>query len=663
LLHQSPHAPGKNVIASGEMFGRYRIRGVLEEGGMGRLYVAERTGVEGFTKVVALKRILPHLAHDPKLREMFIAEARVAARLDHPDIVTTFELGEVDGNFFMSMEYLPGEDLAKILSRCTATRPMPVEIAVTLAQRVADALHYAHELPDDDGYPAMLVHRDVNPCNIVLTYYGAVKLLDFGVAKETAASSTTFSGVFRGNYAYCAPEQIEGTPVDRRTDIFCLGIVLWECVTGYRLFGGGTDVSNIDAVRSKRIEPPSTLRSEVPPALDAIVMRCLSRDPARRYQRASDVSASLRQLLSSREHAPNEQGIGTWLEQQFGSERASRKKAIGQGTDIEAALAYLQVGTGVASAISSTDHESPAGGNLTRPSVLWSTTIRRTPGTSRSVEGPSTPPLTATVPTGSLPPRTSGIMATATANAMAGARSAHTPTPARVDSVGVSTSAGGMRPSALRSPAAAPPPESSLSTAAVVPGVIPQVPTGPVGTRRVLVIAAATLAIGGLAIGGAALLSRAGAPAATPLTTAAALGSLDIRSDPQGAQILVDGSPSGRVTPAILSGLPVGRAVRVELSKDGYGATAVILHPESERRAPHVVKLVQTGAVVRLVDLPRRASVFLDGVQVDPGGSVDTTVGRHELRVEVKEKIVFEKVLDVRPGVQTMSVASGAGAP
>jgi serine/threonine protein kinase len=400
LLHQSPHTTGKEPVASGEMFGRYRIRGVLEEGGMGRLYVAERTGVEGFTKVVALKRILPHLAHDPKLREMFITEARVAARLDHPDIVTTFELGEVDGNYFMSMEYLPGEDLAKILSKCTTTQPMPIEIAATLAQRVADGLHYAHELPDDDGRPAMLVHRDVNPCNIVVTYYGAVKLLDFGVATETAASSTTFSGVFRGNYAYCAPEQIEGAPLDRRTDVFCLGIVLWECVTGHRLFGGGTDVSNIDAVRSKRIEAPSTLRPDAPPALDAIVMRCLSRDPARRYQRASDLSASLRQLVATRDHAPNEQGIGNWLEQQFGSDRAGRKKAIGQGTDIEASLAYLQLGSAVATAPSSADHESPAGGNPTRPRVLWSTTIRRTPGPTRSVvESPSTPPLTATLPT------------------------------------------------------------------------------------------------------------------------------------------------------------------------------------------------------------------------------------------------------------------------
>jgi PEGA domain len=179
----------------------------------------------------------------------------------------------------------------------------------------------------------------------------------------------------------------------------------------------------------------------------------------------------------------------------------------------------------------------------------------------------------------------------------------------------------------------------------------------------VLVIAAATLAIGALAVGGATLLSHAGAPGAAAVTAAAALGSVEIRSDPPGAQILIDGSPSGRLTPAVLTGLLPGRAIRVELSKEGYGATAVILHPETERRDPHVVKLVQTGALVRLSDLPRHASVFLDGVQVDTGAALETSAGRHEVRVEVKGKIIFDKVLDVRPGEQTTAVASRKGEP
>lgn len=626
---------------------------------MGRLYVAERTGAEGFRKVVALKRILPHLAHDTKLREMFITEARVAARLDHPDIITTFELGEVDGNYFMSMEYLPGEDLAKILSKCSATQPMPIEIAVTLAQRVADGLHYAHDLLDDDGRPAMLVHRDVNPCNIVVTYYGAVKLLDFGVVKESAATSTTFSGVFRGSYAYCAPEQIESAPVDRRTDIFCLGIVLWECITGQRLFGGGTDVSNIDAVRSKRIEAPSTFRPEASVALDAIVMRCLSRDPTRRYQRASDLSAALRQFMASRPQAPNEQAIGGWLEQQFGKERATRKKAIGQGTDIESALAYLKLGTGGSGIPTATDLDPASGSGQSKPRVLWSTTIRRTPVPARPVMEPatttSTPPLTAAAPAPSAPPeRTSGTMAAVAAQAEVIAEPAN-----RAEVLATAPPAG----AALSSDGASAPAGARETAAAQsAPNQAP-LAEGPAPRPRRMSFATATLAIGALLIGGAVVLGRAVAPTSDTPLAEPALGSVALRSEPPGALIFIDGSPSGLVTPTTLTGLPLGRPLRVQLSKDGYRPAALTVTPEAAPRPPEVVTLVRTSAIVQLTNLPPRAAVFLDGVQIDTDGIVDTTVGRHELRVEVKSKIVFSKILDVKPGEQITKVAPGEGEP
>ena len=165
-----------------ENFGRYRLLALLGQGGMGRLYLAERRGIEGFVKTVALKRILPHLADSEQLREMFLNEARVAARLEHPNIVTTYELGEIQGHYFISMEYLPGEDLAATFARAQqAGQPVPMDIAASLAQQAAHGLHYAHEVRDNQGRPVGLVHRDVNPLNIFLTYHGVVKLLDFGV--------------------------------------------------------------------------------------------------------------------------------------------------------------------------------------------------------------------------------------------------------------------------------------------------------------------------------------------------------------------------------------------------------------------------------------------------------------------------------------------------
>jgi serine/threonine-protein kinase len=272
-----------------ETFGRYRLLGLLGQGGMGRLYIAERRGVQGFVKIVALKRILPHLADSARLRDMFLNEARIAARLEHPNIVATYELGEVEGKYFISMEYLPGEDLLAVIHRSQGGQVIPIEIAAALAQQAAQGLHYAHDARDGQGRLIGLVHRDVNPRNIFVTYHGVVKLLDFGMVRNPAGPKSV-PGVFKGNYGYCAPEQLESGRVDRRTDVFCLGIVLWECLTGARLFDAATDVETIDAVRSRRVLRPSALRPEVPPALDEIALRALARDPGRRHQSAHELS-------------------------------------------------------------------------------------------------------------------------------------------------------------------------------------------------------------------------------------------------------------------------------------------------------------------------------------------------------------------------------------
>src|SRR5262245_12742561 len=214
-------------------FGKYRLLATLGHGGMAELHIAEQTGIEGFSKVVALKRVLPHLAGRPDFRRMFFNEAKVVARLEHPNIVTVFELGEVDGSYFISLEYLPGEDLGEILDRTRRRKtPMSIEFALSIGQQCAGALHFAHELVGSDGKIIGVVHRDVNPSNIMLTFHGQAKLLDFGIAKVKGGALETRAGAFKGKPAYSAPEQASSGIVDRRTDVFCLGIVLWECITG-----------------------------------------------------------------------------------------------------------------------------------------------------------------------------------------------------------------------------------------------------------------------------------------------------------------------------------------------------------------------------------------------------------------------------------------------
>jgi serine/threonine-protein kinase len=362
-----------DTVETTSSFGRYRIRGDLGEAGMARIYVAEQTGIAGFTKIVALRRMQEQLQGNAAFRTLFLNESRVAARLEHPNIVATYEFGEVDGAYFTAMEYLPGEELSAVLARCETPAPMPVEIAGFLAQQCAHALDYAHGL--GGGRPrGRLVHRDVNPLKIFVTYHGTVKVLDFGVVKRPG-------GVGRGQsplhkYAYSAPEQLEGGAVDHRADIFSLGIVLWECLTGHRLFDNPTDGGTIDAVRSQTIAPPSLLRPEVPIALDEISLRCLTREREHRYQSAHELSEALDGYLAEERRRPSSNTVGQWLESLFGSERAALKKNIAQGSDIDEALVALAA-TDVRGQLVAEESGAARRPLAVRPRLLWSLGLRR----------------------------------------------------------------------------------------------------------------------------------------------------------------------------------------------------------------------------------------------------------------------------------------------
>jgi serine/threonine-protein kinase len=544
-----------------EPFGRYGLLALLGQGGMGRLYLAEKRGIQGFVKIVALKQILPHLADSQQLREMFLNEARIAAKLEHPNIVATYELGEVEGKYFISMEYLPGEDFATIIARCQGDRRLPIEIATALAQQAAQGLHHAHESRDEAGRLLGLVHRDVNPRNLFLTYHGVVKVLDFGIVRGREGPRTN-PGAFKGKYGYCAPEQLEGGQVDRRTDVFCLGIVLWECLTGARLFEGGSDAATIDAVRSRPVEPPSALRPEIPPALDGIVRRALARDPAHRFQSAHDLSEELDAFLLERDMRPTSKSVGRWLESMFGADRASLKKAISQGASVEATLAKL----------AALETSAPGGG--TSPGHV---------------------------------------------------------TARRVTTLG---GAAATLPSA----------DSSLAP-----------PPRPSPPRRA---AAAVLAAAALVAGGAVVVSLAGAPsmnatsAARP-AAARGTGGLDVTSDPPGAHVFVDGSPSGLKTPAVLAGLAAGTRVSIRLDKDGYAPITKELEISEGAPVKASFALRPATGTLRVTGAPPRAVAYLDDSVVDVTKPLETPAGTHRLRLEVDQTVLVSKSLEVSAGAET----------
>jgi serine/threonine protein kinase len=316
-----------NII--GERFGKYLLVGEIAVGGMAEVFLAVHKGVESFIKVVVIKRVLPHLSNNPEFVRMFCDEARLAARLEHPNIVRTYEFGEVNGQYFTAMEYLPGEDLFKALNNLSMSRQvMPLHIAVGIGTQLCNGLHFAHQLTDTAGKPLGLVHRDINPANILITYGGEVKIIDFGVAK-TNANVQTLNGVIKGKVAYMPPEQVLGRDVDQRADIFSAGVVLWEVLTGRPLFLRNNEAATLYAIMNAPIPPPSKLRSDVPPELDNIVARALARSPGDRYDNAEEMAAELEVLLVRLPRYDTRVVAGK-LEELFGSTRAEAKRSIAQ---------------------------------------------------------------------------------------------------------------------------------------------------------------------------------------------------------------------------------------------------------------------------------------------------------------------------------------------
>jgi serine/threonine protein kinase len=275
-------------------FGKYTLIARLAMGGMGEIFLARLQGVAGFEKLVVIKRVLPHLAGEDRFIAMLLDEARIAARLSHPNICQVQELGEVEGEYYIAMEYLEGVTLADLLRRLSkAGQVMDPRISVAMVTQACEGLHAAHELVDRSGQPTGLVHRDVSPSNVFITTAGMVKILDFGIAKTPDRLSRTRTGAVKGKWAYMSPEQILRQPLDRRSDIFSLGIVLFESLTGWRLFHHPSEYQICRAITETDAPSIRKFQPALPELLAQVVATALSRDPAQRYATAREMSKAL----------------------------------------------------------------------------------------------------------------------------------------------------------------------------------------------------------------------------------------------------------------------------------------------------------------------------------------------------------------------------------
>jgi eukaryotic-like serine/threonine-protein kinase len=315
-------------------FGKYELIAHLATGGMAEIYVARQTGIAGFEKLLVIKRILPHLAREELFVKMFFDEARIAARLSHQNIVQIYDLGHVDDQYFIAMEYLEGESLAKMMRKIRKSKtPLSPALAAGIALQVCEGLHYAHTMVGPDGEALQVVHRDVNPQNVFVLYAGGVKLVDFGIAKATNRFSHTSTGMLKGKYGYMSPEQIKNLPLDARSDVYSAGVVLWEMLTGRKLFRQSSELEILQAITEQDTPPPSAVVSNVPPELDAVCLKALQRSRELRYQTAGEMRMELSFMVKRCRDPSDTVAIGEFMQSTFYERMLHKRKLIKEAQD------------------------------------------------------------------------------------------------------------------------------------------------------------------------------------------------------------------------------------------------------------------------------------------------------------------------------------------
>ena len=296
---------------------------------MAEIWLARQTGLAGFNRFVVIKKILSHLAEEDTFVKMFLDEARMSSQLSHPNIVQVYDLGEADTTYFIAMEYIAGENLAAIAWRGVKRKsPISPPFAARVVADACKALHYAHHLKGSDGKPLEIVHRDISPQNILVTYEGEVKVVDFGIAKAATKSQHTKTGMLKGKFSYMSPEQCLGQNVDMRSDIFALGIVLYELCTGKRLFKHESELMILEMITKRRITPPSDVADNIAPGLEDIILTALDKDMGARFQTGQDMQIALEDYLRAEELPSSNADLSTFMRDLFSDKMEEKRKLV-----------------------------------------------------------------------------------------------------------------------------------------------------------------------------------------------------------------------------------------------------------------------------------------------------------------------------------------------
>jgi serine/threonine-protein kinase len=309
---------------------RYELVGELASGGMATVYLARLTGVGGFQRFVAMKRLHPHLAGEKEFVEMFLDEARIAARIHHPNVVPILEVGASPVGYYLVMEYIEGDTLARLLARAAQRgQRLPIPIALRIALDTLSGLHAAHELRDDAGNPINLVHRDVSPQNVLVGIDGIARITDFGVARAASRLTATRVGQLKGKIAYMAPEQAAGEEtLDRRADVFAAGIVVWEELAAKRLFKAENEAATLSRVMTEPVPPLTTIVPGLSVGLSSVVMKALERDPNRRFANCAQFGDALEAAATGRERIATPRELAAYVSEVLGEEVSAQRDAV-----------------------------------------------------------------------------------------------------------------------------------------------------------------------------------------------------------------------------------------------------------------------------------------------------------------------------------------------
>jgi serine/threonine protein kinase len=312
--------------------GKYHLLRKLGAGGMAEVFLAKQLGLDGFEKLVVIKRILPHLAMDEEFVTMFLDEARTAADLRHPNVVNIMEVNQADGTYYMAMEFLHGQDIRRIQRKAAkAKTPIPFAHCIQIIIDAANGLNYAHTKTTLDGNPLGLVHRDVSPQNVLVTYDGATKIVDFGIAKAATQDSKTATGVIKGKYTYMSPEQAQGENIDHRSDQFALGIVFWELLTMRRLFKRAGEIQTLNAIIECDVPKPSTFVPDIPQHLEHVVLQMLQPNADDRFDTCQDVALELEEVCAEASIVHSPARLGKYMRESFHDE-VEHESELTEGT-------------------------------------------------------------------------------------------------------------------------------------------------------------------------------------------------------------------------------------------------------------------------------------------------------------------------------------------